>query len=367
MHVPEFAPPVSSGRAFVDAMPCVRGLAYAFSTHSCHHIHKTTMTHPLFEAIEAKNLAGFRDLLNAELAKPDGVSLVESLRDGGDSLATRIAQRGHVPMMKLLADARCGLGAPESRHMAPLHFAAERGDQRMVAFLLKNAHLGIHIDAPSTLGETAAHLAAENGHVEILSSLQQHGAKMNLRDQKGNLPAHFAARGGRSAVIDFLNLGASPSLVAHNNLRDTPAHMVNAERGAEVIARLAFYKGLGAVTAENSDGNHPLHLAAISGDDKVVEALLKAGVAPDTPSRDGATAWIAAKQEGHQDVLLVLARHGVVGPPVLASGPVEKAQYQVLLEAAGASRVAGPAARQQGPVALKAPIDEKASHAPPIL
>ncbi len=261
------------------------------------------MTHPVFAAIDKNDFSQFKALLSDELAKPDGVTALERLSDGGHSLATLVAQTGNVPMMKLLVDARLGLGAPEPGGLSPLHFAAERGHESMVALLLRSSYLGADVNAQSDLGETAAHLAAEKGHVKVLSSLELAGAKMTSPTRRGDLPSHFGARGGHADVIDFLNLVAAPTLVARNLDGDTPAHHAAAADQGAAIAALYRHKGMTALSAQDNDGNQPLHVAAISGSSMAVKALLDAGVPPATPSRDGVTAQMAAQQEGHQGVL----------------------------------------------------------------
>ncbi|CAL1531136.1 unnamed protein product, partial [Lymnaea stagnalis] len=90
-------------------------------------------------------------------------------------------------------------------------------------------------------GMTALHLAAQNGHLKILTILIQRGALI-VRDNKDNTPLHRAAENGHTACVHLL-------LAMHGVLLD----------------------------CLNLDGNTALHLSASNGHAAVVRMLLTAG------------------------------------------------------------------------------------------
>lgn len=273
------------------------------------------MTHPLFTAIEQKDPKEFKRLLDIELAKPDGVSAVESLEDGGHSLASLAAAAGRLDMLKHLADARVSLVAPMPDQMSPLHHAAARGDQRMVKFLLDRPYLGVNPQARTRMGETAVHLAAEGGHASVMNLLREKGAPMSAATNSGDMAAHYAARGGHVDAIDLLALCASASLMAQNHQGATPAHEAAAADAGAVIARINLKKGAHALTVADNDGNLPQHIAALEGNAAAMGALGNAGVDLTVANREGVAALRVATVHRHQSVVDVLGKFGITPPP----------------------------------------------------
>jgi len=61
----------------------------------------------------------------------------------------------------------------------PLHYAARRGDQKVVSALLQ---AGAHIDLPDLGGNTALHHAAKKNHKDVVITLLQAGARNDLKN-----------------------------------------------------------------------------------------------------------------------------------------------------------------------------------------
>jgi len=53
-------------------------------------------------------------------------------------------------------------------------------------------------------GETAAHIAAGHGQLEVLTLLQKHGANLQKADEQGDTPLMSAAKSGHSDALRFL-------------------------------------------------------------------------------------------------------------------------------------------------------------------
>ena len=87
------------------------------------------------------------------------------------------------------------------RSVPPLHFAAYKGQLRMVQLLLR---MGAPINAQSDHGVQAIHLAAKFGSIEVLAALIAAGADLDCRDYKGRQPMHYSSEVQRPEIIRYL-------------------------------------------------------------------------------------------------------------------------------------------------------------------
>ena len=71
-----------------------------------------------------------------------------------------------------------------------IHYAAMRGEERIVEHLIK-VH-NFDVDVRGQLGRTALHSAAFDGQTECVKTLIECGANVEMRDHNNNTPLHFA-------------------------------------------------------------------------------------------------------------------------------------------------------------------------------
>uniref|UniRef100_A0A8C8RFV4 Uncharacterized protein n=1 Tax=Pelusios castaneus TaxID=367368 RepID=A0A8C8RFV4_9SAUR len=113
--------------------------------------------------------------------------------------------------------------------------AAQHGHTAVVGLLLSKSTSQLHLR--DKRGRTCLHLAAANGHVEMVRGLLGQGAEINVTDKQGWGPLHFAAKSGFLACVRLLvETGATPTLESKEGR--TPIQYAAAENHQEVVSFL---------------------------------------------------------------------------------------------------------------------------------
>lgn len=118
-------------------------------------------------------------------------------------------------------------------------------------------------------------------HAErCVSALAMHKSNLDVRDDAGRAPVHFAAAGGELEMLEMLaDQGAD--LTATDNKNRTILHYA-AQFTEPNVVQWILSNDLD-LNVDDDAGYTPLHLAADSGDNKVVELLINSGM-PQTKS-----------------------------------------------------------------------------------
>jgi ankyrin repeat protein len=153
-----------------------------------------------------------------------------------------------------------------------LHTVADLGDEEAVRALL---HLGanIHMRHPVT-DETALHTAAKNDHERVVRLLIENGADVNAENR---------GAGGLHLVLA-------------------------ASRGHEGVVRLLLEKNV-SVDGKDSDGDSPLHSAALCGYEAIVKLLIDSGADIHSKGAGRTARWYAA-EGGHEAIVQLLVERG---------------------------------------------------------
>ena len=177
-----------------------------------------------------------------------------------------------------------------------LHLAAQNGHMEAIRPLLEH---GVSVQR-YTEGTTPLMLAAGNGHLETIKLLLKNGASLHSRDDKDLwTPLHYAAVKNQTDVVKFL-LQNGVDLFAQGGWNETVLHL------ATRLELVRFLVDQGADIHARSDRRTPLHVAAGEGQSDAVAYLLTQGA--DINSRDecGHIALFDAVQGSHSAVAKVL-------------------------------------------------------------
>ncbi len=117
---------------------------------------------------------------------------------------------GCAACLELLRDAGADLEATDGYGLTPLHYAARRGDTKMVSLLVE---AGVDVDAKTLDKETALHYAARGGDTKIVSLLVEAGVDVDAKTPDEETALYLAVYHRATSCVEvLLAAGASPNL-----------------------------------------------------------------------------------------------------------------------------------------------------------
>eukprot|EP00742_Colponemidia_sp_Colp-10_P003496 GILJ01003723.1.p1 GENE.GILJ01003723.1~~GILJ01003723.1.p1 ORF type:complete len:872 (-),score=124.93 GILJ01003723.1:436-3051(-) len=135
------------------------------------------------------------------------------------------AERGDAPLVARLLetssnnDIAPNVNSQSLNAWTALHLAAHEGHANVIETLLVN---GAKLDAVTTSQRTALHIASMRGHLSVAELLVHAGADVNCQDEAKDTPCHCASECGHVSVVRFLLL-QNCDIQLKNNLGKTPA------------------------------------------------------------------------------------------------------------------------------------------------
>lgn len=246
--------------------------------------------------------------------------------------------------------------------LSPLHIAVEKNQDEVITELLSIKDVDINITNHD--GQTPLFRAAYDGNEKAVLQLIEKGADVNLADIHGNTPLHVASEKGYVTVVQALikananlhqlsenGFSALYAAVQYNHHSDVVSLLlksgadVNQPNGSHTVLLRSVIDGNIEMTrlllnekaevnkvTEDVHGVTPLMLAAQEGHTEIVSLLLNAGADVDKKSKDGRTAAIFAKKNGHTDIIKLLQapKTGSKASQLGIFNPIDSAKTQVL-------------------------------------
>ena len=173
---------------------------------------------------------------------------------------------------------------------SPLHYAAYKGNSRIVDYLLRNG------GDPNTKGRhesTPLHSAAWGRNIDVLELLLEDGAHVDARTDEGETPCMTAALRGEKEMLEILfALSADPHA---KDIHGTNLFDLAAAGGHKSIVDLLEEIGV--------KNQNPLHVAAGLGNLEEVKKLLKAGNSINSQDAFGATPLLVAMVSGKEEIV----------------------------------------------------------------
>jgi hypothetical protein len=202
---------------------------------------------------------------------------------------------------------------PETPRAVPLYYAAKFGFRDLAEHLITE-HPD-HINARGGSKETPMHVAAGEGHINILSLLLDHGADIDVRNKNGETPLLRASWAGkREAGWYLIDRGADINAPDERNF--TPVFV--AFKGHVESARMLLERGA-VIDIRNRYGETPLHQALRWGEIELVRLFLEHGADPNLANRYDETPSEMALRFEEPEIVELLSEYGaqpVVEPVV---------------------------------------------------
>ncbi|XP_059159950.1 death-associated protein kinase 1-like isoform X2 [Physella acuta] len=242
------------------------------------------------------------------------------------------SEEGNVDGLKELSEmaANIDLNTANKHGETAVHMAASGGHVDVIKFLLAK---GVDISILDKQGDSAVYWAARQGHTEIIQCLVQAGVSVNTQNKSGETALHVAARYGHTAAVEYL-CSVDANINLFDNDRETALHCaavrgnvdcvrVLLEHGASLnhtdkrgctavhlacqrhntaIALLILNAGCKMDIFDKETGETALHCAAREGLLSVVQTMCSLGINVDLVTTDGQTALHLACKHGHIEI-----------------------------------------------------------------
>jgi ankyrin repeat protein len=194
-----------------------------------------------------------------------------------NELLRTAAEKGHVPLVKMLVRKGADVNAADKDKNRPIHKATRKAKGEVVEVLLEN---GADPEVKGQNENRALNLACISGDMVAVKALLDFGVDIEGDGNLGWHPMHHAAGNDYPEVLKYLvEHGANKECLAENG--DRPLHSA-AQWGRMNAAEALLNMGVD-MESKNNPGNRPLNLACIAGKLEMVKFLVRRGAELEGP------------------------------------------------------------------------------------
>lgn len=230
------------------------------------------------------SMEGHEDIVKVLIAEPINTELTDKV---GWTALDWAVENGHLGVVEIFWLARKNDPDSQVKRMNYLHRTAGKGDEKMVAYWLKQ---GEEIDScNSDDRRTALHFAAMKGRTSVALMLLESGANPDFRDRNGSTPIQSAALWHGEHFVRALLQRGKFDLNQADGRKRTLLYWV-AMRGWSGLVALML-KMHASPVLQDEKGRTPLHAAIINNETKAAQILADDGRS--VPIRDN-EGWLAS-------------------------------------------------------------------------
>lgn len=243
-------------------------------------------------AVANGHLEAATQLLNDAATSQEALSI--AARHGNTELVRQLIRRNDLKVS--------GTGG-----LLTFHVASLRGHTAVIDILLETASIP---KAVNTSGDTPFSLAVKGGQLAAFQRLLGADSTVALTDNTDFSLLHLAAREGHLEIVrELIQLGADNNAIGVD--RSTPL-LLAAEKGHLVLVKYLINDLRSDMEAANKAGACAVHVAAMHGHVQVLEQLHKAGADIQMKDQENCRPIHLAVQGGHLRVVKFLLGLGVI-------------------------------------------------------
>ena len=223
------------------------------------------------------------------------------------------AEKGHINALTLLIKFGADVDLQDKNGKTALHHAVYGSDVscEILSCLIGS---GADVNAGTNNGVTPLIIAAENGHINAVTSLVKCGANVDLQDSDGKTALHHAVYGSDVSceiLSCLIEMGADVN--AGGNINHTPL-MIAAEKGHINAVTFLIRNGADVDLQDQNYGETAL-FCAVRGFDascEVLNCLTKNGADINASSKRMLTPLMIAAKMGCINAVTFLMEHGAI-------------------------------------------------------
>ena len=222
------------------------------------------------------------------------------------SLVHVAAESNNIALAEVLVKKNMQLNIVNKIGISPLKYAAKRGSERVLRFLLDSKA------DPNYVGEklpgfSPLNIAVQFGQFSCAKVLLDYGADVASRDMV-NSALHSAAMGGHAKIAKHLIKVAGLDVNQRGNGNKTPLYF-SITYGHSSMAKLLILHGADP-NAIGYDRETLMHVAVREGRKEIMVMLLEAGAKSDEPLKNGLTPLMLAVKANYADYIPHIIAHG---------------------------------------------------------
>ena len=223
-------------------------------------------------------------------SKPENIDLQNELekKDKEIQVLRGLTHQLREKMLKQIHPKRTIAKKPTRNYDPNILTASRDGNIASVEYIISSAISEVVDKKYVQENTTPLHIAANSGHLNIVSLLVREGATINMRDSFGYTPLHFAAKRGYLDIVKFLVENGADVNAKEDKYKYSPFR-VAAEEGHLAVMKYLFEKGVD-ISQLDSYGWTALHQTASKGYTDCVQWLVDNHVDPMIKSVKGCTA-----------------------------------------------------------------------------
>eukprot|EP01138_Halocafeteria_seosinensis_P016420 gb/GECG01016751.1/.p1 GENE.gb/GECG01016751.1/~~gb/GECG01016751.1/.p1 ORF type:complete len:439 (+),score=51.50 gb/GECG01016751.1/:1-1317(+) len=271
-----------------------------------------TMRTPLHYAAAVGAAATASELLR----KLSGSAHINKCDDSTESPLHEAAAHGNASVLKvLLREEKLDIDMADEHERTALHKAVAYGHSKLVTMLLKEGHADPDVEDEEDLcplhyvASPSLYPQSRKTSAAVCTALIEHGAKVECHSEswRNETPLHMAALEGHLEVVSILLQKGGATINSRQEHNKTPLHYAVMREGNSEIVQLLVKSGAD-VSAQDDEGKTALHYAVEYKETGTVRVLLCSGADPSMPDGFGVKPLDIARDNRTQSILNLLQK-----------------------------------------------------------